>query len=95
MLARRPVAALDVANFHGIRQHPRKPKRHPLRILFAVHSDFEAVAEIDVDDFSGDAIEHEIGRVAIAETEDVAHHGHDGERARVVGATVEPSLGRL
>ena len=40
------------------------------------------------------AVEQQVGGVPVAEAEDVADHGHDGERAREVGPAVEPHLGR-
>lgn len=92
-LAAELVAAVDVADFHGEGQHAREAEGDALGVFLAVHGDFEAVAEVDVDDLAGDAVEHEVAGVPVAEAEDVADHGHDGEGAGVVGATLEPGLG--
>lgn len=70
------------------------PKGNLLGKLLARHGGLEAVAKVDVNDLAVGAVEHEIGRMPIAEAEHVADHAHDGERARVVGATLEPLLGR-
>ena len=40
-----------------------------------------------------EAVQHQVGRVAVAEAEDVADHRHDGERAREVGAPLQPLFG--
>jgi hypothetical protein len=55
-----------------------------------VHGDFETIAEINVHNLAGDAIEHKVGRMAIAQTENVADHGHDGERSGIVSTAIEP-----
>lgn len=93
MLACCSITAFNVANFHGIRQHARQAERHALGVLLAVHGDLETVAEINVHNLARYAIKHEIRGMAIAQTENVAHHGHDGEGARVVCSTVEPGFG--
>lgn len=59
----------------------------------ALHRDFEAVTKVDVDDLSADTVHEQVRRVSIAQTEDVANHRHDGERAAVVAASVEPGFG--
>ena len=46
-------------------------------------------------DLASDTIKHEIGRMSVAQTKNVANHGHDSERARVVGTSVEPCLRAL
>lgn len=53
--------------------------------------------EVDVDDLSGLALEHQVGRVTICEAEDVADHGVHGERTGVCRAALEPvrRVGRL
>jgi len=52
------VAAIDVADFHCEGEHTRKTEGHALGVFLAVHGDFKAVTEIDVDDFAGDAVKH-------------------------------------
>ena len=86
------VGAVDVGDFHGEGEHAREAEGHALRVLVAVHGHFEAVAEVDVDDFAGYPVEHQVRGVSVAETEDVAYHGHHCERARVVGAAFEPGF---
>ena len=89
------VAAVNVADFHGEGQHAREAEGDPLGVFLAVHGDFEAVAEVDVDYFAGDAVEHEVAWMAVTEAEDVAYHGHDRQGAGVICATLEPGLGGL
>ena len=86
------IAAFDITNFHSVCQHAGEAERHALGVFLAVHGDFETVAEINVHNLSGHAVEHEIGRVAIAQAENVPDHGHDSERACIVGAAVEPGF---
>jgi hypothetical protein len=95
MLTRCPVATFDVTNFHGIRQHAREAERHALRVLLAMHRHLEAVSKINVDDLAGNPVQHQVTRVAIAETQNIPDHGHDGKRARVVGTAIEPRLRTL
>ena len=89
------ITAFDITNFHGIRQHAGEAERYTLGVFLAVHGDFETVTEINVHNLSGHAVEHEIGRVAIAQTKNVPDHGHDGKRACVVGTTIEPGFRRF
>ena len=58
----------------------------------AAHRHLEAVAKVDVEDLARQTVEHQVGRVAVAEAEDVAHHAHHRERARVVRPAREPVL---
>jgi hypothetical protein len=57
-----------------------------------MHGHLEAVSEINVDDLAGDPVQHQVTRVAIAETQDVTDHGHDGERACIVCAAIKPGF---
>ena len=75
-----------------MREHPRKPKRHPLRELLAHHRDLEAVSKVNMEDLPRLAQHHDVRRVAVAEPEDVPHHAVHGERARVGRAPLEPVL---
>lgn len=42
-----------------------------------------------------EAIKHEIGRMTIPESQDVANHAHHGKRARVARAPLQPRLAIL
>lgn len=95
MLTRRSEASFDVANLHGEREHSCETEWYPFWILLAVHGNFETVTEINVHDLAGDTIKHKVGRVPVAQTKNVANHGHDSERARVVSTSVEPGFGAL
>eukprot|EP00162_Nutomonas_longa_P011397 comp20527_c0_seq1/m.41541 comp20527_c0_seq1/g.41541 ORF comp20527_c0_seq1/g.41541 comp20527_c0_seq1/m.41541 type:complete len:384 (+) comp20527_c0_seq1:194-1345(+) len=86
------VDALDAAHFHRLDKHACETERDLFWELVAMHCDFKAVAEIDVHNLAACAVHHEIGRVAIAKTENVADHRHHTERAGVVCALVEPHL---
>src|SRR5690606_33345598 len=88
LLARYAETALDVANFHGIGEHTGEPERHALGILLAFHRHFEAVAKVDMDDLSRNAVEHQVRRMPVAESEDVPHHGHDGQGPGIVSASL-------
>jgi hypothetical protein len=57
-----------------------------------VHRDLEAVAEVDVHDLAAPALEEQVGRVPVAEPEDVPDHAAHRERARVRRAPLEPVL---
>jgi len=59
-----------------------------------VRRHLEAVAKVDVKDLARQTVEHQVGRVAVAEAENVADHAHDGERTREVGPALEPRLRR-
>ena len=62
--------------------------QHPTR-----HTTYlEAITKVDVHDLATLALKHEVGRVAIAKPQDIAHHAHDSEALRVVGATFQPHL---
>ena len=93
-LARAPKGALDAGHLHGVLEHARQAEGYLLGEFLARHRRLEAVAEVDVYDLAVGAVEHQIGGMAVAEAEHVADHAHDGERARVVGAPLEPLLGR-
>ena len=41
---------------------------------------------------SGEAVEHEVGRVPVSEAEDVADHAHHRQRPGVARAPLEPRL---
>lgn len=59
-------AAFDVANFHGVRQHPCQSEWNPFWVFFALHGHLEAVTKIDMYDLSSDAVKHQVRRVAVA-----------------------------
>src|SRR5690554_1439827 len=92
LLASDAETALDVANLHGISEHACQSEGHPLGVLLALHGNLEAVAKVDVDNLARDAVEHEVRRVAIAETEDVPDHRHDAQGPRVVRSPLQPRL---
>mmetsp|Transcript_10854 Transcript_10854/g.22568 ORF Transcript_10854/g.22568 Transcript_10854/m.22568 type:complete len:327 (-) Transcript_10854:940-1920(-) len=90
LLARRPVVALHPAHPHGLHQHPRQPEGHLLGELLPVHRGLEAVAKVDVKDLARVPVQHQVGRVAVAQAQDVPDHAHHRQRARVVGPPVQP-----
>ena len=92
-LAGAAEVALEAADAHRVDEHAREAKGDLLGELVAVQRHLEAVAEVDVQDLARVAVQHQVGRVAVAEPEDVADHRHDRERARVVGAPEQPVLG--
>ena len=94
-LARELVAAVDVADLHGESEHTCKTEGHALWVLFAVHGHFEAVAEVNVNHFARDAVQHQVGWVTVAKAEDVTDHGHYSQGPGVVGSTLEPGLRAL
>ena len=88
------VGPLNSRDFHGVYEHPSKAERNFFWVFFASHRYFEAVAEVDVKNLSAHAIEEQIGRVPVAQAEDVAHHRHDCQGTSEVGPPVEPHLTR-
>ena len=92
-LARDLVAAVDVADLHGKGEHARQAERHALGIFVAVHGHLKAVAKVNVDYFPRAAVQHQVGRMSVAQAEDVAHDRHDGQGPRIICATFEPGLG--
>ncbi len=52
VFARDAKVPLDAANLHSGDQHPRQSKRDFFWKFLPMHSHFEAVSEIDVDDFA-------------------------------------------
>ena len=95
MLARRPVAAFNVADFHRKSQHACQAERHALGVFVAVHGHFEAVAKVNVDDLASDSVEHQVGWMSVAQTKDISDHGHDSQRARVIGSAAKPCFRTL
>ena len=90
VLASNSERTLNVADFHGIRQHARQSEGNPFRVFLSFHRNLETITEINVDDLSSDAVKHEVRRVTVAQTQNVANHGHDTERSRVVCSSLEP-----
>ena len=43
---------------------------------------------------AGVALQHQVGGMAIAQTQDVAHHRHHGQRGGEVGSPIEPGFNR-
>ena len=86
----------------GRNRHSRESAHHIQAVAYSVLSSqarhttgtqhLEAVAEVDVQDLSASAVECKVGRVAIAQAQHIAHHGHDGKGASVVRAAVQPHL---
>src|SRR5699024_7349524 len=64
-------------------------------ILLAMHRNFKTVTEINVNNPARNAVEKQVGWVAIAQAENVTDHGHDTKRASVVRASLEPGFGAL
>ena len=44
---------------------------------------------------TGVAVQHDVARVTVAQPENVAYHGHHGERTSIVGPALQPDLGVL
>lgn len=44
-------------------------------------------------DLPTDPVQHEVGRMSVSESQNVTDHGHDGQGASVIGASLEPNLG--
>lgn len=57
-----------------------------------MHRDLKTVPEIDMHHLARLALQHQVGRVPVAEPEDVPDHAVHGERARVGRAALEPVL---
>jgi len=51
------------AYFHGIDQHSSEPEWDFLRELFTCHSHFKTIAEIDMQYFSTQTVQHQIRRM--------------------------------
>ena len=82
----------EIAHLHSVDEHAREAKGDFLGKFLANHGHFEAVAEVDVNDLAADAVQHEVGRVAVTQPQHVPHHAHDCQRSRVVGTPIEPNL---
>ena len=67
------------AYLHRMREHARQPEGDLLGVLLAVHRDLETVAEVDVYDLAREALEHQVRRVPVTQTQNVADHAVDGE----------------
>jgi hypothetical protein len=59
-------------------------------MYLSLHSNLEAVTEIDVNDPPRNAIHKQVARMAVSQSENVSDHRHDGKRTAVVASTVEP-----
>ena len=59
---------------HCVNEHAGEAERDFFGKLFSRHRHLEAVAEVDVHDLATDAAEHKVGRMTIAEAENVTHH---------------------
>ena len=82
----------EVAHLHGVDEHAREAEGDFLGKFLANHGDFEAVAEVDVNDLAADAVQHEVGRVAVTQSQHVPYHAHDSQRSRVIGSPIKPNL---
>eukprot|EP00968_Pinguiococcus_pyrenoidosus_P000364 scaffold24_cov245-Pinguiococcus_pyrenoidosus.AAC.16 len=91
-LAGRTEVPLDARRFHRLHEHACQAKRNPLGISLAIHGHLEAVAEVHVKDLAVAPLEHEIRRVAVAESQDVPDHAHHSEGSAKVRPTLEPLL---
>ena len=60
-------------------EHTGESEGDRLWKLLAPHRHFEAVAKVDVQDLAREAVQHQVGGVAVAQPEDVPDHRHDGE----------------
>ena len=87
-LASRTVVALDAAHLHGVDKHSGEAEWNLLREFVSVHRHLETVAEVDVEDLSCVAIQHQVRGVPIAQPKDVSDHGHDRKAARVARSTI-------
>eukprot|EP01137_Pigoraptor_chileana_P037296 Opistho-2@34174 len=91
-LACHAIIALNSAHFHRIDEHTRETERDALGKFFAVHCHLETIAEVDVQDFPREAVEHKVGGMAVPKSKNIADHRHDGQGARVVCPAVQPAL---
>lgn len=58
-----------------------------------MHRHLKTISKIDMHHLARLALQHQVGRMPVAEPEDVADHAVHGERARVGRAPLEPVLG--
>ena len=65
MLTGRAETALNVADFHRIREHACEPEGDPLGILFPLHCHLETVAKVNVNDLASDAVKHQVARMPV------------------------------
>ena len=73
-------------------EHSCETERNLLRELFAVHSDFETVSEIDVYDLSGATFQKDVGRMSVTQAQDMANHAVDGKGPSVCRSSFKPML---
>ncbi len=89
-VARVSEQTVNSTDFKSADQQTCQTEGNTFGELRAQNGGFKTVAEIDVDDAIRDGVEHQIARMSVAETEDVAEHGHDSEGADVRSAAIEP-----
>ena len=68
--------AFNARYFHGFSEHPSQSEGDAFWELLSPHSDLEAVSEVNVHDLASVSLEHDIGRVSVAQPKNVTHHGH-------------------
>lgn len=85
VLTRDAECPLDAAHLHRADEHARQAEGHALGEAWAFHRHFEAVAKVDVHDAARRSVEHEVGRVAVAQSQNVAHLTHERRGALLTG----------
>lgn len=73
------MAAKFVTYLHSVCEHPRQSEWDFFWELVAVHRDFKAIAEIDVDDLTRYSVEHQVRGMTIAQSQDVPNHTGHGQ----------------
>ena len=66
--------ASSVANLHGVDEHPSQTEGNFLWKFLSCHGHLETVAEINVQDFTAQSIQHQVGRMPIPQAQNVADH---------------------
>ena len=67
VFAGRSKVALDSGDLHRSDEHSSQSERNLLRELLAAHRDFKAIAEVDMDNPTGVALEHDVRRMTITQ----------------------------
>lgn len=71
-------------DFHCFDQHPRQPERYLLWKLIPVHGYLETVPEIYVQNLAAEPVQHEIGGMAVPQSQNVTDHRHDCQGSCVI-----------
>ena len=72
ILACGAIVAFNAGHLHRIHQHAGQAEGHLFGEFLSLHGHFEAVAEVNVQYFAGLSVQHEVRRMAITQTKDIA-----------------------